>query len=72
MELLFWIIREKQLTPKHLATGLVPNVEPDPHAFVLLASLIQIGVIAMLPHAQLISCLQSAHTGLQHRHRGAE
>lgn len=76
MQLLFWIIREKQSAPKYLAKDLLPNVEPDPHAFAfaiaLLACLIQIGLITMLPHAQLIFCLQSAHTGLQLRHCGAE
>lgn len=71
MQLLFWIIMGKQLTPEHSATDLVPNVEPEPHAFALLACLIQIGLITMLPDAQLIFRLCSAHTGLQLRHCGA-
>lgn len=72
MLLLFWIIWGKQLTPKLLAIDLVPNVEPDPHAFALLACLIQIGLITMLPHAQLIFRLCSVHTGLQLRNCEAE
>lgn len=74
MQLLVWIIREKQSTPTYLAKDLVPNVETDTHAFAftLLDCLIQMGLITMLPHAQLIFCPRSAHTGLQLRHRGAE
>lgn len=49
----------KRLRPKHLATHLVPSVKPDPHASALLACLIQIGLITMLSHAQLILCLHT-------------
>lgn len=59
---------EKVLTLNYLETDLVPNVEANLHAFALLARLIQIGLITMLPHAQLISCLCRAHTGLQLPH----
>lgn len=71
MWLLSWIIREKQLTHEHLATDLVPNVEPYP-CTTCLSHPNTVGVITMLPHAQLIFCLRSAHTSLRLRHRGAE
>ena len=49
----------------------LPNLEPDPHASAcwLLPCLIQIGVIPVLPPAQLIPCLLCACPG---SHRGAE